>query len=146
MTLCHATQHYKAKQGTCKVWSSAETVGSVKNWAIGNYCQRMASNEIHNNQKSCLAFCACFWWRNVQVIIFTTLNYRGFFYQLKLYMEPSPPSVRGCMWQIWLWCGIITLFYGIMELGVTHAFEGVIWRAKDPTRMLTGRSQIFWHT
>ena len=49
---------------------------------------------------------------------FTTLKNRAFFsikyepselYQSKLYMEPSPPSVRGCMWQIWLWCGIMTL-------------------------------------
>ena len=25
-------------------------------------------------------------------------------------MEPSPKSVWGCMWQIWLWCGKITLW------------------------------------
>ena len=85
--------------------------------------------------KSCLAFCACFWWRNVKVNIFTTLKYRVFFstnyepselYQSKLYMEPSPPSVRGCMWQIWLWCGIITLRYEVDEVGcvLTHGFWG----------------------
>ena len=38
------------KQGTYKAWSSKETVGAANNWAIGSYCQRMASNEIGNNK------------------------------------------------------------------------------------------------
>ena len=88
-------------------------------------------------KKSCLAFYAYFWWRNAQVNIFTLLKYRAFFstnykpselYQGKLYMDPipSPPSVRGYMCQIRLWCGIVTLRYDVMKLGVFWhmVFEG----------------------
>ena len=65
-----------------------------------------------------------FWWRNVHINFFTTLTYRAFItknelfelYQSKSYMEPSPPSVRGCMRQIWLWCNITTLRYDVTQL------------------------------
>ena len=50
MTLRHAMQRNMAKQGTCKAWSSKETVGAANNWAIGSYCQRMASNKIGINK------------------------------------------------------------------------------------------------
>ena len=48
MTLRHATQRNIAKQGTHKAWSSKEAVGAAYNWAIGSYCQRMASNNVGN--------------------------------------------------------------------------------------------------
>ena len=50
MMLRHGMQHNIAKQGTYKAWSSKEAVGAANNWAIGSYCQRMASNEIGNNK------------------------------------------------------------------------------------------------
>ena len=50
MTLRHATQRTIVKQGTYKAWSSKEAVGAANNWAIGNYCQRMTSNEIDNSK------------------------------------------------------------------------------------------------
>ena len=55
-------------------------------------------------------------------------------YQSKSYIEQSPPSVRGCMWQIWLWCGIITFCDDVTELGVFWhmIFEGEPWRETDP--------------
>ena len=45
-TLRLATQRNIVKQGTYKSWSCKEAIGAAKNWSIGNYCQRMASNEI----------------------------------------------------------------------------------------------------
>ena len=45
--LCHAA---KCNMGTNKSSSSKEAVGSGKNCATGNYCERMASNEIGNNK------------------------------------------------------------------------------------------------
>ena len=50
MTLRHATQRNIAKQGIYKAWSSKETVGAANNWAIGSYCQKIASNEIGNSK------------------------------------------------------------------------------------------------
>ena len=50
MTLRPDTQRNIAKQGTYKAWSSKEAVGAANNWAIGNYCLRMASNEIGDNK------------------------------------------------------------------------------------------------
>ena len=69
-------------------------------------------------------------------------------YQAKSYMEPSPSSVRGCMWQISLWSGILTLRYGVKSLGVSwHMdFEGEIWCETDPTSTLTGCSKTFSDT
>ena len=89
-----------------------------------------------------------FHWRNVPLNFFTTLKYSAFFftkyepfelYHSKLYMEPSPPSVRGCMWQIWLWCGIITLRYDVTQLGAFwQAFFKVryVMRRTQPARLL----------
>ena len=158
ITLRHATPCNIAKQGTYKAWFIKETVGAANNWAIGSYCQRMASNDF-GNKKIVSSLYAYFWWRNAQVNIFTLLKYRAFFstnykpselYQGKFYMDPSPPPLRGCMCQIGLWCGIVTLRYDydVMKLGVFWhmVFEGEIRSETDPTSMLTVRSRIFWHT
>ena len=50
MTLRRTTQRDIAKQGIYKAWSSKETVGAANNWAIGSYCQKIASNEIGNSK------------------------------------------------------------------------------------------------
>ena len=57
----------------------------------------------------------------------------------KSHMAASPPSDRGCMWQIWLRCGIITLRCDITQ-------EGVFWgldMAWDRPNFLTYVAHLF---
>ena len=48
--ISYPIQHSKAKQGAYKSTHNKETVGAAHKWAIGNFCQRMASSEIGYNK------------------------------------------------------------------------------------------------
>ena len=99
LMLCHATHCNAVKQGTCKSCSSKEPVGADNNWAVGNYCHRMSSNEwvtrkIMSNLLCILLITQC------SLQFFTTLKYRALSVNTA-YVTISTKCSRMCMWQIW---------------------------------------------